>query len=230
MKLRFASVAALSLVAACATQKGAEEPQANATIEVEQNAPPPPLQLNAVQGDGFTFKSPGTPQAQRSTVQMPKGQATTGTWRHTEGDVSYILTFVDYPQAMLAENPPQAFLNEAREGITNQVKGQLGDKREEPLQGFDGERFSVTAQAGNRVDARTAIVNNRLYTMLVVYNPAAPARGGEEFLTSLQVDAQPASGADGGTSTSGSMSGDGGTMMRGDAGTTLRTDGGTRTR
>lgn len=238
MKLRFVSVAALSLVAACATQKGAEssEPEANATIEVEPNAPPPPVQLNDVQGDGFTFRSPGTPQAQRSQVQMPAGNATTATWRHTEGDVNYILTYVDYPQKMVQENAPGAFLTEARDGIANQVKGKVENRREDPLNGFPGERFSVTAQAGNRVDARTAIVNGRLYTMLVVHNPAAPARAAEEFLGSLKVDAQ--NTADGGTMMGGSTAGgtmdggsmDGGTMRSGsmDAGTTTRTDGGTR--
>jgi hypothetical protein len=240
-----AAVATLALIAAaCAGQQKTDNQQATSTIEEIPNeggdtggpAADPASQFTAVNADeGFSVKMPGQPQVQRQKVTIPAGEVATAAYSlQTPEGVIYSVSIADYPEKVVAARPPEAFLNEGRDGLTNQLKGTVSNEQEVTVDGYPGKSYTVSSPNGE-VRARNYLVGPRLYTMLVLYNPSIGAPGADEFLGSLALVNPPppvqragAGGADGGMA-DGGMSMDGG--MAGDmadAGTAA--DAGTRRR
>ncbi|AKF83866.1 hypothetical protein SAMN05443572_104419 [Myxococcus fulvus] len=219
-----AALATLSLISlACVSaQKTDSNQQATSTIEElpneggetggEQPAAAAGPQLTEVTAEeGFTVKMPGQPQVQRQKVNIPAGEVSTAAYSlQTAEGVIYSISTADYPEKVVASRPPEAFLNEGRDGLTNQLKGTVSNEQELTLDGYPGKSYTVSSPNGE-VRARNYLVGPRLYTMLVLYNPSIGAPGAEDFLGSLGLVNPPpaipragAAGADGGV-------GDGGT-------------------
>lgn len=185
-----------SLVAfACATsQQG--QPGGSSSVEelpgenkAAGTAPAAPAgpQLNAVGGpeEGFTAKMPGTPQVARNKVTIPAGDIITAAWNVNVDGVGYAISVADYPEKVVGPRAPEIFLNEARDGLINQLKGTL--KSEENItinDTYPGKAFVITSEQGE-VKARAYLVGPRLYTLLALYNPSIGAPAADEFLRSL---------------------------------------------
>ncbi|MFP2909804.1 hypothetical protein ACLESD_33115 [Pyxidicoccus sp. 3LFB2] len=223
-----AAVATLALIAAaCAGQQKTDNQQATSTIEELPNEggdTAPVSQSVAVNADeGFSVKMPGQPQVQRQKVTIPAGEVATAAYSlQTPEGVIYSVSIADYPEKVVAARPPEAFLNEGRDGLTNQLKGTVSNEQEVTVDGYPGKSYTVSSPNGE-VKARNYLVGPRLYTMLVLFNPSIGAPGADEFLGSLALVNPPppvqrtgAGGADGGMS-DGGISADGG-MMGGDMG------------
>ncbi|MDY7227663.1 hypothetical protein [Hyalangium rubrum] len=229
----------VSLVAfACATsqQPGGTQPGGSSSVEElpEENKPaagaatpaaPAGPQLQTVGGpeEGFTAKMPGAPQPQRNKVTIPAGDIVTAAWNANVENVGYAISLADYPVKVVAARPPEAFLNEARDGIIAQLKGTL--KSEENItinDTYPGKAFVVSSENGE-VKARSYLVGPRLYTMLALYNPSIGAPAADEFLRSLTLINPPPPVERKATRT---RSTDGGTTSPTDAGTPA-TDAGT---
>ncbi len=241
-----AAVATLALIAAaCAGQQKTDNQQATSTIEEIPNeggdtgAPQadPASQLTAVNADeGFSVKMPGQPQVQRQKVTIPAGEVATAAYSlQTPEGVIYSVSIADYPEKVVAARPAEAFLNEGRDGLTNQLKGTVSNEQEVTVDGYPGKSYTVSSPNGE-VKARNYLVGPRLYTMLVLYNPSIGAPGSDEFLGSLALVNPPppvqragVAGADGGVA-DGGMTVDSGTTggdvadagTPADAGTTRR--------
>jgi hypothetical protein len=231
----------LSLIAvACATSQQATPTQAGGTSTVEElpadenaggqqgtaggTAPAPAApQLNTFGGpeEGFTAKMPGTPQVARNKVTIPAGDVVTAAWTSNVEGVIYSLSTADYPVKVVAARPPEAFLNEGRDGLVTQLKGTV--KSEENItinDTYPGKAFTISSDNGE-VRARNYLVGPRLYTMLALYNPSIGAPAADEFLRSLTLINPPprverkgsGGGTDGGAATDGGTPGptDGGT-------------------
>ncbi|MBN1207715.1 MAG: hypothetical protein JXB05_22815 [Myxococcaceae bacterium] len=206
MSLKFRLLAAFSLIAvACASQqKGPTEAGGSSTVEElpaeeggpgapEAVAPPPGPQLAEFGSaeDGFTARMPGTPQVVRNKVTIPAGDVTTAAWTTNVDGVIYSLSTADYPEKIVAARPPEAFLNEGRDGLVNQLKGTL--KSEENLtinDTYPGKAFVISSDNGE-VKARNYLVGPRLYTLLTLYNPSIGAPAADEFLKSLALISPP---------------------------------------
>jgi len=237
-----ASIATLSLLAlACAgQQKTGSTSNAEATSTVEElpneggeggehAAAAPASQFVPVNAEeGFAVKMPGQPQVQRQKVNIPAGEVSTAAYSlQTPEGVIYSVSIADYPEKVVASRPAEAFLNEGRDGLTNQLKGTVSNEQELTLDGYPGKSYTVSSPNGE-VRARNYLVGPRLYTMLVLFNPSIGAPGADEFLGSLQLVNPPppvqragAAGADAGTAEDAGTASDAGTteVTAGDAGT-----------
>ncbi len=246
------AVATLALiVAACAgQQKTADNQQATSTIEElpgeggpegGEAAPPVSNMVTVNAEEGFTVKMPGQPQPQRQKVTIPAGEvATAGYSIQTPEGVIFSISTADYPEKVVASRPAEAFLNEGRDGLNNQLKGTVSKEEAITLDGYPGKSYTVSSPNGE-VKARNFLVGPRLYTLLVLYNPSIGAPGADEFPTSLQLVNPPppvqragaAGMADGGMADGGMMEMDGGAAMGGDMAADAGTgaaDAGTRRR
>lgn len=185
---------ALALTAACASQKSNIEEdadlEASSTIEEtgsDTSAGPSEPVMNLVEAEeGFTVMMPGEPQVIRNTVTIPAGDVQTAAWTTNVDGVIYSISTADYPEKVVAARPAEVFLNEGKMGLTNQLKGTVTDEKPITLQGYPGQDYTVTSDAGT-VRARNFLVGTKLYTMLVLFNPSIGAPFGEEFLTSLKL-------------------------------------------
>ncbi|WP_223753499.1 hypothetical protein [Myxococcus sp. RHSTA-1-4] len=243
-----AAVATLALIAAaCAgQQKPADDKQATSTIEElpgeggDTGAPAADTasMMNTVNAEeGFSVKMPGQPQVQRQKVTIPAGDVATAAYSlQTPEGVIFSISTADYPEKVVAARPPEAFLNEGRDGLTNQLKGTVSNEQEITIDGYPGKSYTVSSPNGE-VKARNYLVGPRLYTMLVLYNPSIGAPGADEFLGSLALVNPPppvqragAAGADAGTADAGMMTETGPATEMGAADAGAAPDAGTRRR
>lgn len=225
-----AAVATLALIAAaCAgQQKTDNNKEATSTIEEvpneggehaaggEQAAPAGPQLTTVNAEEGFSVKMPGQPQVQRQKVTIPAGEVSTAAYSlQTPEGVIFSVSIADYPEKVVAARPAEAFLNEGRDGLTNQLKGTISNEQEVTVDGYPGKAYTVSSPNGE-VKARNYLVGPRLYTMLVLYNPSIGAPGADDFLGSLALVNPPppvqragAAGADAGTVDAGMSTGTG---------------------
>jgi hypothetical protein len=151
-------------------------------------AAPAGPQLNAVGGpeEGFTAKVPGTPTVARQKVPLgTAGEVSTASWTSNVEGVVYSLSVADYPAKVVAARPPEAFLNEGRDGLLNQLKGTLKSEENITINDmYPGKAFTITSDNGE-VKARNYLVGPRLYTLLTLYNPSVGAPAADGFLRSL---------------------------------------------
>lgn len=226
-----------SLVAfACATsQQGGTQGGGSSTVEelpaegqpaggAPAAAAPAGPQLNTFGApeEGFTAKMPGTPQVVRNKVTIPAGDIITAAWTSNVEGVIYSLSLADYPTKVVAARPPEAFLNEGRDGLVTQLKGTIKSEENITINDmYPGKAFTITSDNGE-VKARNYLVGPRLYTMLSLYNPSIGAPAADEFLRSLALINPPPPVERKATRTRATTDGgtmDAGTPMPGDAGT-----------
>ncbi len=247
-RLLTAFTAVALITAACATQQSAQTEATSSVEEVpneEGGAPTgaqpagptgPTAQLNRVEApEGFVVRLPGEPQVVRNKVTIPAGDVTTAAWTSNVDGVIYSVSIADYPEKVVAARPPEAFLEEGKQGLVNQLKGTLKNEEALTINGlYPGKSYAVASDNGE-VRARNYLVGPRLYTLLVLFNPSIGAPGADEFLGSLELVNPPPpvertrrGGGDGGTPGDGGTLGDGG--MMGDTGMDAGTpDAGTAT-
>jgi hypothetical protein len=218
-----AAVATLALIAAACAGQQKTDTQATSTIEELPGeggdtgtpagaAAEPASQFVTVNAEeGFSVKMPGQPQVQRQKVTIPAGEVATAAYSlQTPEGVIFSVSIADYPEKVVAARPAEAFLNEGRDGLTNQLKGTVSNEQELKINdSYPGKSYTVASPNGE-VKARNYLVGSRLYTLLVLYNPSIGAPGADEFLGSLVLVNPPppvqragAGGADGGTADAG---------------------------
>ncbi|WP_242588900.1 hypothetical protein [Corallococcus macrosporus] len=241
-RLLLASLTTLALIAgACANQQktdgssgGTGGPQAMSTIEDVPNegsadgtaAAPAPAFKPYEATEGFTIGMPAEPQVERKQVPLGANTVNTAAFSsRTEDGTIYSISTADYPEKLVASRPPEALLNEGKDGLVKQVQGTIKEEADVTLDGYPGKSYTVTSPVVGELKARNFLVGPRLYTLLVIYNPNHPNTTADAFLTSLKlVNPPPAittATPDAGTSM------DAGTVEGMDAGT--GTDAGTTT-
>lgn len=245
-RLLLASLTTLALIAgACANQQktdgssstsgGTGGPQATSTIEDVPNEPVPgaagggetaaaPAFKPYEATEGFTIGMPMEPQVVRKQVPLGTNMVNTAAFSaRTEDGTFYTVSTADYPERLVASRPPEALLNEGRDGVVKEVQGTLKEESDITLDGYPGKAYSVSSPVHGEVKARNFLVGPRLYTLLVIYNPNHPNTTADTFLSSLKlVNPPPAITT---ATPAASTAADAGTVENADAGTT--TDAGT---
>ncbi|MCI0569741.1 MAG: hypothetical protein L0Y66_03245 [Myxococcaceae bacterium] len=186
------SLVALLVVAglgvACATAQKPSE--ATSTIEViseaDAGAPGSPL-VPLATAQGFALMMPPGAEPRSQTVKIPAGDVQVSSWSATdESGVNYSVTTADYPPALVSKSSADVFLSEARQSVLQQLpNAKVVSEETVALQGYPGTTYVVQSDRGE-VRGRHYLVGNRLYTMLVVYNPAIGAPHAGAFFDSLQ--------------------------------------------
>ncbi|AFE07426.1 hypothetical protein COCOR_07252 [Corallococcus coralloides DSM 2259] len=245
-RLLLASLTTLALIAgACANQQktdgsssgGTGGPSATSTIEDVPNEPVPGEAGGTATGapapafkpyeatEGFSIGMPTEPQVERKQVPLGANTVNTAAFSsRTEDGTIYSVSTADYPERLVASRPPEALLNEGKDGLVKQVQGTIKEESDVTLDGYPGKAYTVSSPVVGEIKARNFLVGPRLYTLLVIYNPNHPNTTADTFLTSLKLVNPPpavttATPPDAGTA------GDAGTLESTDAGTT--TDAGT---
>ncbi|WP_375754825.1 hypothetical protein [Corallococcus exercitus] len=235
-RLLLASLTTLALIAgACANQQKTDGsssggPQATSTIEDVPNdgaagadgtatAAAAPTFKPYEATEGFTIGMPTEPQVERKQVPLGANTVNTAAFSsRTEDGTIYSISTADYPEKLVASRPPEALLNEGKDGLVKQVQGTIKEESDVTLDGYPGKAYTVSSPVVGELKARNFLVGPRLYTLLVIYNPNHPNTTADTFLTSLKlVNPPPAlttATPDAGTSM------DAGTLEGMDAGTT----------
>lgn len=226
-RLLLTSLTTLALIAgACASQQKTDEGTASSgsngrsatsTIEDVPNEPVPGAEGTAESAafkpyeapEGFIIGMPGEPQIARKQVPLGSGTVNTASYSARDGAVLYSVSIADYPEKLVASRPPDALLNEGRDGLAKEVQGTLKDEQDITLDGYPGKSYTVSSPVAGEIKARNFLVGPRLYTLLVLFNPNTPALTADAFLTSLKLvnpppaltTVAPAASADAGTGT-----------------------------
>ncbi len=158
----------------------------------KEDAPPPTPVVTFVKAEvpeGFSVMMPKEPQVQRNSVPIKAGNVSTVAMSSNVDGVIYSVTRAEYPESIVKKAGAKKMLGEVRSGLATQLKGTVSDEADAELSGHPGQTFNV-AGASNMVRARSAIVANQLYTLVVVYTGKLPEKA-EEFLTSLELKSPP---------------------------------------
>lgn len=186
--------------------------QASATIEDLPNEPedagvaaaapagpaapaPAPAPTKRVElTEGFSAEFPADPVVQRSVGQSKNGPVPAVTVSVNVGGVLYVITRQDYPEATVSKAGPKKMLTQSRLDVTREMKDpRISDEKDVELAGFPGKTFSVVGMvngADRVVKARSAVVQNSLYTMVVVFTGPPPGNA-DAFLASLELKNPP---------------------------------------
>lgn len=91
---------------------------------------------------------------------------------------SYMASYSDYPEAIVASSTPDAMLDGARDGAALNIQGSVEEEREIALDGHPGRAVLLTDSTGELVlDLRLYLVGARLYQVGVLSERRD--RGGE---------------------------------------------------
>jgi hypothetical protein len=166
--------AGAKLASAGAADAGAAEGAPLVTVEVPE---------------GFSAVFPVEPQAQRNSVAIKAGNVNTVSLTANLNGVLFSVTRAEYPEALVARAGPRKMLAEARLQLSSQLKGKPTEEKDVELSGHPGQIFFISGQ-DRLVRARSAIVQNQLYTLVVVYTGPTPPQA-EAFLASLALKDPP---------------------------------------
>ncbi|RKH94357.1 hypothetical protein D7Y04_37020 [Corallococcus sp. AB038B] len=202
-RLLLASLTTLALIAgACANQQKTDDSssgsssggQATSTIEDVPNEPTPgadgpaPAFKPYEATEGFTIGMPTEPKVERNQVPLGANTVNTAAFSsRTEDGTIYSISTADYPERLVASRPPEALLNEGKDGLVKQVQGTIKEEADATLDGYPGKSYTVSSPVVGEIKARNFLVGPRLYTLLVIYNPNHPNTTAEPFLDSLKL-------------------------------------------
>ena len=197
------------LLVACAPKRVAEasstledlpnEPTADAAPVAEAvteepaatPAPPAPALVKVELTEGFTVLMPKDSKVQRKALALKKGGTIqTVTAEGLLDGVLYSVTRAEFPEAVAKKRGVTKMLSEVRDGLAAQLKGAVSEEKDVELLGHPGQSFAV-AGANNLALVRSAVVENQVYSLIVVYSGKVPDQAAT-FLGSIELMAPPA--------------------------------------
>ncbi|MCY1040080.1 hypothetical protein OV208_02015 [Corallococcus sp. bb12-1] len=201
-RLLLASLTTLALIAgACASQQktddssgssGGDGRQAQSTIEDVPTEGGPAVtgpEFKAYDApEGFSIGMPAEPQVARKQVPLGSGTVSTAAYSARAMEVLYSVSIADYPEKLVASRPPEALLNEGRDGLAKEVQGTLKDEQDITLEGgYPGKAYTVSSPTVGELKARNILVGARMYTLLVLFNPNSGTPPADAFFDSLKL-------------------------------------------
>lgn len=177
------------------TEAGPSAPESSPETAAADAQPAPapapaPSLIKVDVTEGFSVLLPKDPQVQRRAVPLKKsGTVQTVTLSASLDGALYSVTRADYPAAVVAKKGATKMLGEVKAGLAAQLKGTVGEEKDSPLVGHPGQSFSI-ASATNIVQARSAVVGNQVFSLIVVHTGPPPALTAT-FLNSIELVAAP---------------------------------------
>jgi hypothetical protein len=144
----------------------------------------------APKGSGFMVSFPGMPTEHKQNVKTPSGfiDVTVYVYEPKKGEGQYVVSFSEYPEAVLKAGTDAKRLENARDGAVQSVKGTLKSEKKITLGASPGLDLVIEAKDKTAIRTRVYAVKNRLYQTMVV-GPAkmVAARETEQFLNSFRL-------------------------------------------
>ena len=147
-----------------------------------QTSPPPPSvrvggvveEINPAAWKKFTSEEgrfvvsfPGKPKAQSQTINTSAGKFKSKTHILKSNIASYMVSYFDLPLASDDPATSKVLLDGGRDTALANMKGKLKSEKEITLEGYPG-RHTVAEIDGGVINARTYVVKNRIYQVMVV--------------------------------------------------------------
>jgi hypothetical protein len=139
----------------------------------------------------FSILLPRTPRQTTETVDTPVGEIDEHTFTTIHGNITYIVSYGDYPQNALSAGNPQAILDSFGDGAVTSIEGKLLSKRSISLDGYLGRELKIKIADDSDTaiaQIRIYLVGNRLY---YIYTLAPEERASspsvDEFLDSFKL-------------------------------------------
>ncbi len=140
-------------------------------------------------GGGFSMSFPGTPSQTKQSVKTPTGfvDVTVFVVEPKKGEGQYMVSYSDYPAAVLKAGTADKRLDNARDGAVFSLKGKLEEEKKIKLDDYPGRDLLIKTE-GRLVRTRIYTVKNRLYQTAVV-GPAKLVQAKEtvQFLDSFKL-------------------------------------------
>ena len=124
------------------------------------------LLLFSPEGSGFSILLPGTPEYKTEAYTNGSAEFVSHIYTFDEGYASYLVSYMDYPDAVL-EADPQVVLNGYRDGAVANVKGKLFSEKVITLNGYPGKEFTIVIGT-QYMYTKVYLVNKRLYSVMAM--------------------------------------------------------------
>jgi hypothetical protein len=194
-----AAVPAAMLAAMPAPTAAADSPSATPALAKQRRprTPPPVPQMppgwttyTSTEGR-FAVDLPGPPRQQSQTLNTAVGPVQMYTYMHefAGGARAYMISFNDYPAAMIQRGNSQRMLDGARDGIVRNLDGTVLNERHFNFGRYPARELQIRVPRQHAVvTARVYLVGARLYQTLALSRENDPV-GGENtyFLQSFRL-------------------------------------------
>lgn len=124
------------------------------------------------EGSYFRAEMPGVPQVVRRQVKLPFGDVPVNMWLVEDGDRSFIVGYMEYPEKVGEVASSDELLDSARDGHLQNIAGRL--VRDEPTE-RDGHRGRVieieAANGAAHVRGELVVAHSRLYQLFATTTP-----------------------------------------------------------
>ena len=143
-----------------------------------------------VNGDGFTFSTPGSPSHDEQSLPSAVGPIPLHLYTLTQGFEGYIVGYSIYPDSVFSAASSEQLLDGAQNGAVNNVQGQVTSQRSISINGNPGREIVGTSPSKNiGFTARVYIVKPRMYMLVYTqYDKDKPmSSDGRKFLESFQL-------------------------------------------
>lgn len=184
--------AAVLLLMGSAALAAAQPAQPSSATPAPQTQPSPapavlPMQPYSSTVGRFFVQFPGAPVKQDTQSITLQGTDTSTLYEFwtelADGNISYMVMYNDYPPAYVNDSP-DAVLGRTRDGA---VKGKtLLSDMSISLNGVPGREFTAKDDTWN-FTVRQFLSGKRLYQLIVVSKPGAPAAQTSDFLNSFKI-------------------------------------------
>ena len=121
---------------------------------------------NFTSEDGrFSILLPDTPKFETHNLSSAVGPVVSKSYIVDDLDMSYGVTYTDYPSDVVERTDPQKMLDGARDGGISNSHGELVTEKNISLNGYPGREMTISVR-DIAVRSRVYIVKNRLYSVL----------------------------------------------------------------
>ena len=124
------------------------------------------------QEGGFAVEMPGEPKQETKATETAAGpiQFHMFSVEMSSGSVAYIVSYNDYPRALVAFGTPDSLLDGVVEGAVGKGRS-VKSQRNVALAGHPGREFTAVLASGHEYASRVFLVKERLYQLNVVSDP-----------------------------------------------------------
>jgi hypothetical protein len=127
---------------------------------------------------GFSVEMPGEPKHESKSTETAAGpiQFQMYSVELSSGSVAYIVSYNDYPKALVTFGKPDSLLDGVVEGAVGKGRT-VKSQRNVALEGHPGREFTAVLASGHDYSSRVFLVKERLYQLNVV---SEPGKGDEQ--------------------------------------------------
>jgi hypothetical protein len=139
----------------------------------------------------FSILLPRTPRQTTETVDTFIGEIDEHSFTVIHGNITYIVSYSDYPQNVLSASNPRAILDSFSDSAVTSIEGKLLSERSTSLNGYLGRelKIKIADDSGTAIaQIRIYLVGNRLYyiyTLAPEERATSPSVG--KFLNSFKL-------------------------------------------